>query len=81
MKSRYYLLDFIGTILVAAGLAKLWANDGLLPDFIPLEYDGFSLLLVALCFYIPSTVILFKKGIIADRKRREKLENQGIDDE
>ena len=80
MKTRYYFLDFIGTILVVAGLAKLWAKDGLLPDFIPLEYDGFSLLLIALCFFIPSTIFLIGKGLKMDGERKQKAKNQEMDD-
>ena len=77
-RTRYHLLDLLGTLLVVAGLVKMWAKDGLIPDFIPFEYDGFLLLFVALCFYIPSTVYLIRKGIAKDRKKRQ--ENQKNDE-
>ena len=80
MKTRYYISDFIGTILVVAGLAKLWAKDGVIPDYIPLDYDGLSLLLVALCFFVPSTIILFRKGIKMDRERKQKPTSQETGD-
>jgi hypothetical protein len=74
MRSRYHILDFIGTLLGIAGLAKLWAEDGLIPDYIPLEYDGLLLLLVALSFFIPSTIVLINMGIEKDRERRRRQE-------
>ena len=63
---------------MGAGLAKMWAKDGLIPDYIPFEYDGFLLLFVAMCFYIPSTIYLIRKGISKDRRMRQ--EKQKIDE-
>jgi hypothetical protein len=71
-RTRYHLLDLLGTLLVVASLVKMWAKDGLMPDYIPFEYNGFLLLFVALCFYIPSTVYLIRKGIAKDRKTKQK---------
>ncbi len=70
-RTRYHLLDILGTLLVGAGLAKMWAEDCLIPDYIPFEYDGFLLLFVALCFYIPSTIYLIRKGMQLIRFTRD----------
>ncbi len=65
MPINLIVLDFIGTILIALGLVKMFAGIEIIPSQYLLDDNGWTLILVGACLMLP--FILFMVQWIKQR--------------
>jgi hypothetical protein len=54
-------LDFVGSILLGLGLAKMFAGIDFLPEFLQLDESGWTLIVLGILCMLPMLFQLFAK--------------------
>ncbi|MBX9676407.1 MAG: DUF1418 family protein [Methylotenera sp.] len=65
------VLDFIGTILIALGLIKMFGGIDVIPSQYLLDDNGLMLILVGACLMLP--FILFMIQLVRDRAEQRLI--------